>query len=224
MSFHLPQHFDAREANRAALRALIGALVAALIAAWITLAPGLLRTAGAQEADHRYPWLERQQTSPSRPAGRVTRLGTRSERRSRVSGGASPVATRGRLGIRDANGNRARASKDPRCLPWSIRAALAQVTAACGPMAILSTERPGARVPTGALSLHADCQAADFKPKNSACAYRALKDWRHGLSLDGPHIGHIHISAPGIRNEGRFYHYRKGFPRTLSAERREHRL
>ena len=218
MSFHLPQHFDAREANRAALRALIGALVAALIAAWISLAPGLLRTAGAQEADHRYPWLENQQTSPSRPAGRVTRLGTRTKSGARMQ---SSRAVRAPL---DANGNRARASKDPRCLPWSIRAALAQVTASCGPLAMLSTERPGARIPTGQVSLHADCQAADFKPRNYACAYSALKDWRHGLSLDGPHIGHIHISAPGIRNEGRFYHYRKGFPRTLSAERREHRL
>lgn len=116
---------------------------------------------------------------------------------------------------------RARNSTSEACLPALIRDALAQVRAACGPVAVISTLRPHARIPTGHRSLHAACRAADFRVSNYACAYRALASWRYGLSLDGARMRHIHISAPGLRNEGRFYHHSTTLTARASSRRVE---
>ncbi len=207
--FHLPRHsFDVRAANRAALRALIAALFVALLATWITLGPALIGAArGAElgaEHDHRY--------------SRAVAPGERMQRRPRVSVRVS----RGRYShLVDVNGNRL--NED--CLPASIRAAVDRVRAACGPVAVLSTLRPGARIPGGGVSLHAACQAVDFRPRSYACAYRVLADWPYGLSVDGPRVAHIHLSAPGLRNEGRFRHgvryvRRSGGRSVLARQRR----
>lgn len=107
-------------------------------------------------------------------------------------------------------------STDERCLPPALAAALDQVRAACGPVAVNSTLREHARIPTGHVSLHANCHAVDFMPRDCGCAYRALKDWRYGLSLDCRAMHHIHLSEPGPRNEGRFYHHRR--TETVSAK------
>jgi hypothetical protein len=101
------------------------------------------------------------------------------------------------------------------CLPASLRGALAEVRAACGRVDVVSTLRPHARIPTGHVSLHAACQAVDFRPSKCGCAYRVLASWPYGLSLDCARMHHIHLSAPGIRNEGRFYHHH--VTTTLSA-------
>lgn len=101
---------------------------------------------------------------------------------------------------------RGRNRSDEACLPWSIKGALTQVRAMCGDIKVISTWRPGAHIPTGQISLHATCEAADFTPRSCDCAYRALSGWQYGLSLDCRRMRHIHISVPGPRNEGRFYH------------------
>jgi hypothetical protein len=107
-------------------------------------------------------------------------------------------------------------SSSESCLPSALRSALADVRAACGPVKVISTLRPHSRIPTGHVSLHAACQAVDFMPSNCSCAYRVLSDWKFGLSLDCARMRHIHLSAPGIRNEGRFYHHGT----TIAAKRK----
>jgi hypothetical protein len=80
-----------------------------------------------------------------------------------------------------------------RCLPASIRAALARVDQACG-IKIISTHRPGAMIAgTKHPSMHATCRAADFTSRDYACVYRELADWPGKLSTDAGRIGHVHI-------------------------------
>lgn len=205
MSFRARYYLDRAETStaEAALRALLQALALALFVAWLVIIDSLVNGARAED---RYPHLENPALTSLTNPRRVSR--SRVHRGPAARDRASfPLVRRG-------------GGQDETCLPASIRAALDHVRASCGAITVLSTLRPHARVPTGHVSLHAACQAADFSVKNYACAYAALADWRFGLSLDGPRMRHIHISAPGLRNEGQFYHH--AWPRTIeaSAQRR----
>lgn len=94
-------------------------------------------------------------------------------------------------------------------LPASVEGALARVESQCSGFKRLSECRPHSTIAgTGRPSLHRYCLAVDFRVDSYGCAYGALADWQHGLSMDGPSQRHIHLSdGTSIgRSEGRFYH------------------
>ena len=81
------------------------------------------------------------------------------------------------------------------CLPGSIKARLSEIRKKFGPITIISTYRPGARIAgTGHRSKHADCRAVDFKLKNKLKAWRWLnKVHNGGLGIYHGKCNHLHI-------------------------------
>jgi Peptidase M15 len=97
---------------------------------------------------------------------------------------------------RPAVGRRSTYSASPSCLPSQLNAALADVQARFGPVVVISTHRPGARIRRGRPSLHASCQAVDFKPapgSYSRVAAHLRRSWTGGLGTYSS--GHIHIDT-----------------------------
>jgi hypothetical protein len=91
---------------------------------------------------------------------------------------------------------RVTASTSTGCLPMQLRAALADVQARFGPVEVISTHRPGARIRGGHMSKHASCQAVDFKPARGT--YRQVaaylrSSWQGGFGTYTS--GHIHIDT-----------------------------
>jgi hypothetical protein len=91
---------------------------------------------------------------------------------------------------------RVTASTSTGCLPMQLRAALADVQARFGPVEVISTHRPGARIRGGHMSKHATCQAVDFKPAPGT--YRRVaaylrSSWQGGFGTYSS--GHIHIDT-----------------------------
>ena len=83
------------------------------------------------------------------------------------------------------------------CLPGSLKARLAEVRSKFGPIKVISTHRPGAKIrKTGHTSLHASCRAVDFVPPSGK--YQAvanyLKRANGGYTLTYS-TGHIHIDT-----------------------------
>jgi hypothetical protein len=96
----------------------------------------------------------------------------------------SPVATRGGPSTSTA------------CLPGELRSALADVQSRFGPVVVVSTHRPGARIGGGHMSKHANCQAVDFRPAPgtyAAVANHLRQTWNGGLGTYSS--GHIHIDT-----------------------------
>ncbi len=94
-------------------------------------------------------------------------------------------------------------------LPGPLVAAIRRVAVYCPGFHVISAFRPGARVRgTGRLSLHARHRAADIAGGSYGCAYRVLRDFPGGLSIDAGRTRHIHLSwDPGGREWGmRFAH------------------
>ena len=89
------------------------------------------------------------------------------------------------------------ASTDTGCLPASLKGALADVEAKFGPVEVVSTHRPGARIAgSGHRSLHANCQAVDFRPARGtygAVASYLRANWQGGVGTYSS--GHIHIDT-----------------------------
>jgi uncharacterized protein YcbK (DUF882 family) len=88
-------------------------------------------------------------------------------------------------------------STSTKCLPASLKARLAEVRSKFGPIKVISTHRPGAKIrKTGHTSLHASCRAVDFIPPRGK--YQAvanyLKRANGGYTLTYS-IGHIHIDT-----------------------------
>ena len=97
---------------------------------------------------------------------------------------------------RPAVGRRSTYSVSRSCLPSQLNAALADVQARFGPVVVISTHRPGARIRGGRPSLHASCQAVDFKPAPGTynrVAAHLRKSWTGGLGTYSS--GHIHIDT-----------------------------
>lgn len=91
---------------------------------------------------------------------------------------------------------RATASTSTGCLPMPLRAALADIQGRFGPVQVISTHRPGARIRGGRPSMHASCQAVDFKPAPGT--YRRVaaylrSSWQGGFGTYSS--GHIHIDT-----------------------------
>jgi hypothetical protein len=87
------------------------------------------------------------------------------------------------------------------CLPGELRMALADVQSRFGPVTVVSTHRPGARIGGGHMSKHANCQAVDFRPAPgtyAAVAGHLRQTWNGGLGTYSS--GHIHIdTGPNYR-------------------------
>lgn len=90
------------------------------------------------------------------------------------------------------------------CLPASLKTKLAQIRKKFGPIRIISTHRPGARIAgSGKRSYHASCRAVDFHPPKGK--YRAVASWlkanhKGGVGTYSCGMHHIHIdNGPHIR-------------------------
>jgi hypothetical protein len=110
------------------------------------------------------------------------------------------------------------ASTSAGCLPAPLKQALADVQSRFGAVEVVSTHRPGARISgTGHRSLHASCQAVDFRPARGtygAVASYLRTNWQGGVGTYSS--GHIHIDT------GANYQWHQGAARASvrSAERR----
>jgi hypothetical protein len=89
------------------------------------------------------------------------------------------------------------ASTSTGCLPATLQGALADVARKFGPVEVVSTHRPGARIAgSGHRSLHANCQAVDFRPARGtygAVASYLRGSWQGGVGTYSS--GHIHIDT-----------------------------
>jgi uncharacterized protein YcbK (DUF882 family) len=90
------------------------------------------------------------------------------------------------------------------CMPGSLRSILSQIRAKFGPVQVVSTHRPGARIAgSGKPSYHASCRAVDFHPPRGK--YRAVLAWlknHHsgGIGTYSCNMHHIHIdTGPRVR-------------------------
>lgn len=90
------------------------------------------------------------------------------------------------------------------CLPSSVKAKIAQIRAKFGPVRIVSTHRPGARIAgSGKRSLHASCRAVDFHPPRGK--YKQVVSWlkaNHsgGVGTYSCGMHHVHIdNGPRVR-------------------------
>ena len=89
------------------------------------------------------------------------------------------------------------------CLPSILKTRLNQVRAKFGPITVVSTYRPGARINgSGKPSYHASCRAADFIPSRN---YREIVNWLYanhegGVGTYSCGMNHIHIdNGPSVR-------------------------
>ncbi|MCH9807489.1 MAG: DUF882 domain-containing protein [Alphaproteobacteria bacterium] len=90
------------------------------------------------------------------------------------------------------------------CLPGSVKAKLAQIRSKFGPVRIVSTHRPGARIAgSGKRSYHASCRAVDFHPprgKHRQVAAWLKRNHSGGVGTYSCGMHHIHIdNGPRVR-------------------------
>jgi uncharacterized protein YcbK (DUF882 family) len=90
------------------------------------------------------------------------------------------------------------------CMPSQLRSALSQIRSKFGPIRVISTHRPGARIRgSGRRSYHASCRAVDFHPPRGK--YGAVLAWlkrnhRGGIGTYSCNMHHIHIdTGPRVR-------------------------
>jgi Peptidase M15 len=85
------------------------------------------------------------------------------------------------------------------CLPFAIKNALNTIESQFGPVKVVSTHRPGARIAgTHYASYHASCRAVDFHPPpgkyREVLAY--LKShWEGGIGTYSGQMHHLHIDT-----------------------------
>ena len=89
------------------------------------------------------------------------------------------------------------------CLPGVLKTRLAQVRKAFGPVNVVSTHRPGAKIAgTRSTSYHANCRAVDFVPPSGK--YKQVTRWLYANHDGGVGtytcMNHIHIdNGPSVR-------------------------
>ena len=90
-----------------------------------------------------------------------------------------------------------RPSTSVSCVPSDLRQRLSEIERRFGPVQIISTSRPGAKVAgTGRRSKHADCRALDFNPPRGK--YQEVAAWlkqnhHGGVGTYSCGMHHIHI-------------------------------
>lgn len=89
-------------------------------------------------------------------------------------------------------------------MPGALAATLNQIRSKFGPVQVISTHRPGARIAgSGRMSYHASCRAVDFHPPRGK--YQQVVNWlranhRGGLGTYSCGMSHIHIdTGPRVR-------------------------
>lgn len=90
------------------------------------------------------------------------------------------------------------------CMPASLAHTLDQIRSKFGPVQVVSTHRPGARIAgSGRMSYHANCRAVDFNPPKGK--YNEVVAWLRanhsgGLGTYSCGMHHIHIdNGPNVR-------------------------
>lgn len=90
------------------------------------------------------------------------------------------------------------------CMPGELRSVISRISAKFGPVQVISTHRPGARIRgSGKSSYHASCRAVDFHPPRGK--YGAVLAWlkanhNGGLGTYSCNLHHIHIdTGPRVR-------------------------
>lgn len=96
------------------------------------------------------------------------------------------------------------ASTGTGCLPSALKSTLSQLRAKFGPLVVVSTNRPGARIAgSGNRSYHASCRAVDFHPpgaKKSAVLAWLRSNFGGGIGTYSCGMHHIHIdNGPKVR-------------------------
>jgi peptidase M15-like protein len=85
------------------------------------------------------------------------------------------------------------------CLPFAIKNALSTIESQFGPVQVISTHRPGARIAgTRHASLHSSCRAVDFHPPRGR--YREVlaylrNNWEGGIGTYSGQMHHLHIDV-----------------------------
>lgn len=106
------------------------------------------------------------------------------------------------------------------CLPAVLKTRLNQIRSKFGPITVVSTYRPGARINGGRRpSYHASCRAADFIPSGN---YHVIVNWLYanhegGVGTYSCGMRHIHIdNGPKVR----FHHCVSGSRGKASKKRK----
>ena len=85
------------------------------------------------------------------------------------------------------------------CLPFELKNLLTTIESQYGPVQVISTHRPGARIAgTHHASLHANCRAVDFHPAPGR--YREVlaylrNHWNGGIGTYSGQMHHLHVDA-----------------------------
>ena len=90
------------------------------------------------------------------------------------------------------------------CMPAALAATLHQIKSKFGPVQVISSHRPGARIRgSGRASYHASCRAVDFNPprgKHSQVVSWLKANHRGGVGTYSCGMSHIHIdTGPKVR-------------------------
>jgi uncharacterized protein YcbK (DUF882 family) len=90
------------------------------------------------------------------------------------------------------------------CLPAKVKGMLSTVRKKFGPIQVVSTNRPGARIlGSGNKSYHSSCRAADFNPpkgKYKQVVAFLKSNWSGGVGTYSCNFHHIHIdNGPKVR-------------------------
>jgi uncharacterized protein YcbK (DUF882 family) len=96
---------------------------------------------------------------------------------------------------------------------------LAAIESRYGPVQVISTYRPGARIAgTSYPSLHASCRAVDFHPApgkyREVLAY-VRDQWNGGIGTYSGQLHHLHLDM----GSKKIWHTRATWPRTTAGDR-----
>jgi hypothetical protein len=113
-------------------------------------------------------------------------------------------------------------STDRACLPAALKDVLATIETRYGPVRVISTHRPGARIAgTSHMSLHATCRAVDFHPPSGK--YREVlaylrASWKGGIGTYSGQHHHLHVDVGHAKH---WHTHLDGWPKVATAQRRE---
>lgn len=109
------------------------------------------------------------------------------------------------------------------CVPAALKRTLNEIEDRFGPVQVVSTHRPGAKIAgSGKRSKHADCQAVDFNPprgKYAAVAAYLKANHAGGVGTYGCGMGHIHIDVGGKARWHKCGHGSKSAKRGKSSKK-----
>lgn len=105
------------------------------------------------------------------------------------------------------------------CLPMKLRSLLSTIESQYGPVQVISTHRPGARIAgTHHASLHASCRAVDFHPAKGR--YREVlaylqNNWDGGIGTYSGTLHHLHVDV----GSKKVWHTHAGGTRVAAGDR-----